>query len=125
MIKKLLIFILLMFSLLFVFILSSCDKENQEYIIISSVIVNKNERHYSGMTRVGKATMFVSHHHYYFYFEEIDRFEVSVSTDDYNKYEVGDFYLLTYKDTDTNRGRLQKYFFDSSITYTREADNNV
>ncbi len=120
--KKILILFLGLVNILGI---TGCKKKKDEYqIIIASKIENKREHTWVQpiTTKVGNSTrtIYVTHHNYYFAFEEVDYYEFSVSSIIYSTYNEGDYYTLTISDTERNREKVNKYFFDSSVTYTKQ-----
>lgn len=107
------------FMLTSVLSLTSCGEYN--HIYIEAVIKNKESttRHYSQPMWVGKSVIIMNRtsHNYYFDFNDKKEYREKVSSSTYNKYEVGDTYIITWRDTEDNRTRAKEYFSSNKITY--------
>lgn len=114
--KKILLIIL---SLATLFAMSGCNKKEKKYkILVASRIENKRKHTWYSHVRSGKVIVTVPHTNYYFTFIENEDYEFSVGSSTYSEYEIGDYYVLSITDTESNRQKVKTYFFESSITYT-------
>ena len=107
------------FMLTSILSLTSCGEYNRIYI--EAVIKNKESttRHYSQPMWVGKSVVIMNRtsHNYYFDFNDKKEIREEVSSSTYNKYEVGDTYIITWRDTEDNRIKAKEYFSSNKITY--------
>lgn len=98
-IKKLLLLPMLL-------LMTSCK---ESHIYVSSIITNKWDTHCVQVIWTGKTNISIQHHHHYFQFNECKPYTKKVSSEDYEKFEIGDIYTFTISNNE------KSYFFDDSI----------
>ena len=107
------------FMLTNVLSLTSCGDCNRIYI--EAVIKNKESttHKYTQPMWVGKSVVIMhrTSHNYYFDFSDKKEYREEVSSSTYNKYEIGDTYIITWRDTEDNRTKAKEYFSSNKITY--------
>lgn len=87
-------------------LMTSCK---ESHIHVSSIITNKYDYETTTMIMSGTVLVPIFSHHYIFQFNEVKPYSKPVSSDDYNKFEVGDIYTFTIGEEE------KSYFFDDSI----------
>lgn len=107
------------FMLTSILSLTSCG--DYDHIYIEAIIKNKEcvTRHYTQPMWVGKSMIIMNRtsHNYYFDFKDKKEIREEVSASNYNKYEIGDTYIITWRDTEANRTKAKEYFSSNKITY--------
>lgn len=119
------VFIVILICIYFKNTVNEINDKKMQYdtIQIYSTVVDKDKetKTYTTTSMAGKVPVITTRTkiEYSLIFNDKNEIHIKVEENDYNNYDIGDTYVIIWKDTEENRELANQYFDDEKINYVK------